>query len=540
MQTQAHRLRESGRRGEKAARICASGSARRRRAVGALAIAVLALAGSTGMVRGVEKDLPEALKRDLQQLERRLDEIERTVGRLDRAAVDLSLREASQAIDEFALDAELLETDPLIERLKKRVSDLREKSKSPKPVGKTKAPTKPAATTLKEIEALVQIPVDMNNVSFKKDVAPIIQNVCVRCHGGPDPAGDFNASTYESFIEHIEPGAPEKSRILLLVTGKAEPRMPRGGQTRFERRWAEIWAAWIRQGAKFDGPSRTAPIASFLVDLESQRRAAIANLAPDTLEKLHRSHAERQIQIVGPKTPVEFLQTDHFLVYSTLDKSDTEYAATVAEAVIEELTATFGLSKNQPLWPGRFGLNIFAERVDYESFARNIDDYDPEPTEFGHYRLRPEHQYLAMTASYSGYQIDGLVAQQVTAAFLGQLGAGRLPPWAVYGFSRFLGSRYDGRARGFRDELNAAMRLAATEKNLRGLFSESLPWVEMAPLSASLFHFLMETDKRVTIQFLKGFAQTGNCAESMAKTMRTNPDQLTRAWLAGMQGRSRR
>lgn len=486
-------------------------------------------------------DLPAELKKDLDRLEKRLAEIERGSGKMERRAVELSISEMRIAIDEFALDAELLENDPILVRLNKQLAAIQKKSQTA-PNGKAaqKGPeTKKANVRLEDLDNLVNIPVDLANVSFKKDVAPIIQNVCVRCHGGPNPAGDFNASTFETFMEHIEPGKPAESRILLLVTGKAEPRMPRGGQTRFDRRWAEIWTAWVKQGAKFDGPSRTAPIGNYLIDLESQRRQAIANLDGDVLAKLHRGHADRQIQIVASKQKMTFLETDNFLVYATLSKQDTEYAATLAEAVLDELKLVFGLSRSEQAWRGRFGLNIFADRVDYLAFARQIDEYIPESAEFGHYRLLPEHQYLAMTTAHPGYELDGLVAQQVTAAFLAHMGNRRMPPWAIYGYARYEGSHYDAKSRGFKDELAAAARMA-NPKTLWGVFQENLPWIESAPASAGFFHYLVGLDRRRSNEFLKTLSQSGNCQEALAKSFRVTPDQICRAWADWMRSNPHR
>ena len=480
-------------------------------------------------------DLPDELKTELRKIEQKLGRIERTIGKVDRGAIDLALRETRQWIDEFALGAELVDDDPVIVRLDKKHRALRATAQRiglPAAGGAKKADA--ASTDARRMRrragGVEKFPVDLKNVSFKRNVAPILANACMRCHNGQRRSGDFDASTYASFARTIEPGDPANSHALNLVTGKAEPRMPRGGQTVFPREWVEIWSAWIEQGAKFDGPDPNAPITAYLIDLETQRRQMYAKMSEAELLELHRAEADRHFAIVAPMATASHFESENFIVRSTLGALDTEYVATLAEVVLENLVARFDLPKNRSVWRGKFGINAFADRADFRAFASGVDRYEPEPEEFGYVRLKPEYSYLAMSAVESGMKLDGLVAQQVAAAFLMRLGAGKLPPWAIHGYSRFIAGKYNGRSPALKMELADATRMAADGKGLGEVFRETDPWSEIAPRSASFFRYLDKVARKRVPAFLSVFAQTGNWQRAVAEGFSTSPERLSAGW----------
>lgn len=500
------------------------------------------LAALFPLVSGAE-ELPADLKQDLQKLRAQFERIESRMARIDANKVDQSIREVEIWVDEFSLDAELLDDDPLLVELKKSVADLRTKAKQvaeqrAAEMAKAKAENKQVERI--DVEKFLKVKVDLNNVSFKRDVAPIIADVCMRCHNSQRASGEFNASTFNSFAALVQPGDPENSHVLNLVTGKAEPRMPRGGQTTFTQEWIDIWTAWIKQGAKFDGTNKAAPITEYMIDLDTQRRQVLAQLSTEQLEKLHRSEAQRHLDIVNPKKQVHAYEAPNVLSFTTLSEGDAEYIAWLAEAVLEELRLAFDVPGDK-LFRGRLGVYVFADRFDYLAFAQEIDGYSPEASQYGHVRLRPEYQYVAITADQAGYALDGMVAQQVAAAFLEQLGNRRLPPWAVYGYSRYIASKMEGRqkSQAFREELQHAVDLAAGGKNMLAVFWENAPWVEMAPLSASFFDFATRADQKKTIAFLKNLANSGNVQGAIQQSFGSSPQQVSAAWLNGLRNSRR-
>ena len=96
-------------------------------------------------------------------------------------------------------------------------------------------------------------------VSFSEDIAPIIKSQCLNCHGA-NPKGGLRLDTFAGW----EMGGASKQplgAVLLprLTTPNDQQRMPKGQPplTRFQ---LETIARWIKEGAKFDGSAKDAPI----------------------------------------------------------------------------------------------------------------------------------------------------------------------------------------------------------------------------------------------------------------------------------------
>jgi len=95
-------------------------------------------------------------------------------------------------------------------------------------------------------------------VSYQTDIVPILQQHCVRCHGGTNEAGEvvielgYDMTTYEGLMAGsdygtvIEPGDPEGSLFIeMIVNGD----MPEDGDP-VPPEQIEILRTWIAEGAQ--------------------------------------------------------------------------------------------------------------------------------------------------------------------------------------------------------------------------------------------------------------------------------------------------
>lgn len=97
-------------------------------------------------------------------------------------------------------------------------------------------------------------------VSYSKDVFPILQQNCLSCHeqgGKGEVASGFNMSTYDDFMKGtkfgpvIVPGSGFSSTLAILIEHKGDPslNMPHKKQPLPEED-IETIKTWIDQGAK--------------------------------------------------------------------------------------------------------------------------------------------------------------------------------------------------------------------------------------------------------------------------------------------------
>jgi WD40 repeat protein len=109
--------------------------------------------------------------------------------------------------------------------------------------------------------------------SFKADVAPILAARCLACHNEKKPANGLDMTTFARLKkggkgageEVIVVGSPEASELVAVLREDAKPRMPMKAAPLSDAQIATI-ARWIKDGAKFDGPSESTTTLASLAD----------------------------------------------------------------------------------------------------------------------------------------------------------------------------------------------------------------------------------------------------------------------------------
>ena len=107
--------------------------------------------------------------------------------------------------------------------------------------------------------------------SFKRDVAPVLLNNCLACHGPKKAEGAYRIDTFERITapgDSTQPGFVAKdlegSEAFRRITSTdVKERMPLDGDPLPPEQVAVI-KQWIEEGAAFDGPDPKAPIATYI------------------------------------------------------------------------------------------------------------------------------------------------------------------------------------------------------------------------------------------------------------------------------------
>jgi len=119
-------------------------------------------------------------------------------------------------------------------------------------------------------------------VSFGKQVAPIFQAKCAGCHSKTANMGGFILTDSESLLKGgshgkaVIPGNADESRMVKMLEGSIQPRMPMGGQ--LEEQEITTIRLWINQGAKLDQDSLKMET---LHEPEIPKIKPAANLSPE-------------------------------------------------------------------------------------------------------------------------------------------------------------------------------------------------------------------------------------------------------------------
>ena len=113
--------------------------------------------------------------------------------------------------------------------------------------------------------------------SYSKHIAPLLQKYCAGCHNDEDNEGALSVEAYASLQrggEHgpaMLAGDADSSRVVRMLTGKAEPKMPPEDNESPSATDIERLVAWINSGAK--GPDGAEPRPRLLVpDIQPQKQ----------------------------------------------------------------------------------------------------------------------------------------------------------------------------------------------------------------------------------------------------------------------------
>jgi len=125
-------------------------------------------------------------------------------------------------------------------------------------------------------------------VSFSKDVAPILSEKCVGCHDD-GAAGGLRLDTFAGMRRGgrsgvlLVPGSANRSLLALKLIANPPARMPKNGNP-LPQEEIETIAAWIAQGAKFDGTDQNMTMSELAASSDGKKMPEIKVAKPDGTE----------------------------------------------------------------------------------------------------------------------------------------------------------------------------------------------------------------------------------------------------------------
>ncbi len=125
---------------------------------------------------------------------------------------------------------------------------------------------------------------------YETDVAPLLRKYCAGCHNDTDREGDLSLESFASLQQGLPkgpallPGQSASSRIIRVLGGDIEPKMPPEGEPQLDKDQLALLARWIDAGAQ--GPIGAEPDRMRLVVPEiashtDKRPIAGVSISPD-------------------------------------------------------------------------------------------------------------------------------------------------------------------------------------------------------------------------------------------------------------------
>ncbi|MGE4001003.1 MAG: c-type cytochrome domain-containing protein [Planctomycetaceae bacterium] len=207
---------------------------------------LLLLAVLLGCVRTVCADVTPEQSETLRQLKRDLSKVTSLLRRKSFDEVATLLDDADAKLQEIMAAADIPESSRKLLGLPQLIANRRKALE----LQRRKAEGRAAG----------------ERVSFKEDVAPLIVEHCLECHGSNNPRAGLNLSTFTGWKRGgvggplLAPGAAAGSRLIARLTSTDDKtRMPRDREP-LPRPSVETIAQWINQGARFDGDEESTPL----------------------------------------------------------------------------------------------------------------------------------------------------------------------------------------------------------------------------------------------------------------------------------------
>lgn len=175
---------------------------------------------------------------------------------------------------------------------------------------------------------------------FNTHIAPLMQKYCAGCHNAEDKEGGLVLESYESLLAGGEngaaviPQAPERSRLLLVLTGKAEPAMPPEGNEGPNEQELALIEAWIAAGARSpagEAPDPTRLVVPKIAPRVARRLPAQAlAFAPDGKHAAVGSYRQVRIVSLDSRGTVRRLDVPHGNVMDVAYSADGKRLAAAA------------------------------------------------------------------------------------------------------------------------------------------------------------------------------------------------------------------
>jgi len=291
-------------------------------------------------------------------------------------------------------------------------------------------------------------------VSFVRDIAPTIVNLCTGCHRGNDPNSGLSVETFENLMRGgdsgrvIVPGNLDGSRLWQLVGAGEQPRMPQG-QARITRKFHADLKLWIEEGAKFDGEDAKLPLRRLVPTDDELAMERLAALSPDEFRQMRETRTAEQWKRVSARTTARFVTSDEFYVYGDASEDRLKQVSDWAGQYVGELRSMFGI-QDRPAWKGRLTIFVMKDRFGYTELNQVLHSRSTARDVHGHAHITTgfEDAYIALedVGDDPGETHGGLhlsVVDQITGAWLQKPGT-NLPQWVIRGTGLSLAGRAVG------------------------------------------------------------------------------------------------
>ncbi len=375
-------------------------------------------------------------------------------------------------------------------------------------------------------------------VSFSSDLAPVLAQHCVDCHGDNQPRARLNLTSYQGLLRGgdngppVQPGQSAASLLIRKLKGEADgQRMPQGAAPLDDAVIAQF-ATWIQEGTALDG-------ADPAQDVRELAAIARAQAATDQqLRKDRQTLAEENWRLVMPDDDAQQAQTEHFFLLGNVDENSLRQYGAEAESLVPKIARSLRAPSDEPFVKGAITLYFFRTLYDYGELGRMVERRELASGSHAHFRFSIVDAYGAFFVErFDADARETLLAEQITGVYVASLG--KSPAWFSAGIGRAVAARLEPRSDvviGWNEQLTDALgRVQQPDDFLNGKGV-----AEDAGLLAYSFARFLMSDSRRFQALLRALQQGTDFDAAFAQSYQAGPTQLAPVWLARAVAEQRR
>ncbi len=369
-------------------------------------------------------------------------------------------------------------------------------------------------------------------VLFSRDIAPVIADNCMGCHGTQNnPPGRLRLNTFKELLIGgdsglcVMPGKGADSLIVKKLKGTAGDRMPRCKPPLSDAVIAKF-EKWIQLGAKFDGadPKQTMDLiaGAYLASVSTSEQLAAARA----------DRAQKMWKMALPDVkPIE-KETKNYHLIGNVSEATFDQVATVAEQAATTISHSYHAPEDKPLVKGKMTLFVLKQRFDYSEFARMVEERTPSNAARGHFRYNIINAYgVILPPTNDEFPLLGLVAQQTGGLYMASVG--RSPRWFAEGAGAVIAmqtegssARHDPRLKALQDTLPTALGGGAKAVEF---MNNALPTEENDALSYGFVNTMMSSKSKFE-QLVRLLKQGQDFDGAFGLVYKTSPAAAVSNW----------
>ncbi|NLF72897.1 MAG: hypothetical protein GX575_28000 [Candidatus Anammoximicrobium sp.] len=390
---------------------------------------------------------------------------------------------------------------------------------------------------LKKLETS-ETPPEAAGISFASDIAPLLVEKCLNCHGGDRerrPSARLSLVTFVGLMRGgvrgptIAAGDAAGSLLVRKLKGTADgERMPKDQPPLSDAEVAKI-EQWIAAGAKFDGPNERQDLAQLKPPAKTDPAAKTdVPAAADDATAAREQAALKTWELALPGSPAARAETKHFLLLGNVSEPTLQQNGELAESRLPKIAEFLVASDPESLIPGRVTLFLLAKREDYAQFGTNTEQRTPPAEWSGHWTGSAADGYgVSLVPPGGEYSMEALLMQQLTGLCVANLGA--VPRWFAEGAGRAAAARLlpdDARVKAW----DSAVPAVAASFQRADDFQTGKTSPESADVASYSFVKLLLIDARRWRTLLDGVRSGQDFDATFAAAYGSGPSQVAEIW----------